>query len=80
MTLQEFTVLPETQKTTALCELGAYVGERKEDYYDILLYKVDDFFVELFYSENSNEIAHVNSFAETESESSLVSSNFASLN
>jgi len=79
MTLQEFNELNGGQKTATIYDQGAYIGERSEEYYNILLYKLPGFYVELFYHEQGNEIAHINGFSE-ETTSSLLYSHLSSLN
>jgi hypothetical protein len=80
MTHQQFNQLHDTQKTTALCEYGEFVGERIEEYYDILVYQVSDFFVELFYNHGSNEIAHLHSFSQVSKLAQNYSRNVSLLN
>ena len=50
MTLFEFQLLPETEQVSILYECGVYIGKRKEKKRSTLLFQLDSFYVEVYYS------------------------------
>ena len=66
MTLYEFNALSEDEKAAVLWSKGDFVTERKENNFNILLYQVQSFYVEVFYSGNENKISRLRSFSSTE--------------
>ena len=66
MTLYEFNALSEDGKAAVLWSKGDFVIERKENNFSILLYQVQSFYVEVFYSGNENKISRLRSFSSTE--------------
>ena len=46
MTLCEFSLLPEKEKTTLLYEQGVYIGKRKTGRITVLLYQLDGFYAD----------------------------------
>ncbi len=62
MTLYQFNVLTENEKTAIVWNEGHFVGDRKENNFSILLYQVQSFYVEVFYSGNENKISRLRSF------------------
>ena len=65
MTLYQFNVLTENEKTAIVWSKGDFVFERKENNFSILLYQVQSFYVEVFYSGNENKISRFRSFSST---------------
>ena len=66
MTLYQFNVLTENEKTAIVWSKGDFVIERKENNFSILLYQVQSFYVEVFYSGNENKISRLRSFSSTQ--------------
>ncbi|RYZ28713.1 MAG: hypothetical protein EOO10_08625 [Chitinophagaceae bacterium] len=54
MTLQEFSLLPESDKATFVWS-GKFQTYRNEEGFTIMLYKVEDFYVEVYYETNTNK-------------------------
>ena len=63
MTLYEFNALSEDEKAAVLWSKGDFVIERKENNFSILLYQVQSFYVEVFYSGKENKISRLRSFS-----------------
>ena len=59
MTLEEFDRLPMTEKVHKTFELGDDLGKRDYLYYQIRLYLIDDFYVEIWYHPNLTRIDRV---------------------
>ena len=55
MTLNQFIQLDEMEQAEAIWK-GKQVAQRTDDQHDILLYKIDGFFVEIYYHRNFNII------------------------
>ena len=55
MTLQEFNTLDAKEQHEAVWA-GTCMGFRKEGEYKIIIYKVGDFYAEIFYIKEDNEI------------------------
>ena len=66
MTLYQFNVLTENEKTTIVWNEGDVVGDRKENNFSILLYQVWSFYVELYYNGQENKISKLRSFSSIE--------------
>ena len=66
MTLYQFNVLTENEKTAIVWSKGDFVIERKENNFSILLHQVQSFYVEVFYSGKENKIRRLRSFSSTE--------------
>ena len=63
MTLYQFNVLTENEKTALVWNGGDFVGDRKENNLTISLYQVQSFYVEVFYSGKENKISRLRSFS-----------------
>lgn len=61
MTLHEFISLSEQEQTTALWD-GSFFLWREEKEHTILLYKLHGFYVEVYYSNETNKITRLNPF------------------
>ncbi|MEI6764493.1 MAG: hypothetical protein WCM76_02560 [Bacteroidota bacterium] len=59
MTLEEFDRLPMTEKVHKTFELGDDLGRRNYLYYQVRLYMIDDFYVEIWYHPNLTKIERV---------------------
>ena len=66
MTLYQFSVLTENEKTAIVWNEGHFVGDRIENNFSIMLYQVRSFYVEVFYSGKENKISRLRSFSSTE--------------
>jgi hypothetical protein len=66
MTLYEFNALTDTDKANTVWNDGEFVGDRLQEFYNVLLYQVHAFYVELFYNPEANEIVHLRSFSSTD--------------
>lgn len=62
MTLHQFKLLPKNKQVEAVWE-GEFFLLRETIKHTILLYKVDGFYVEVYYSNESNEIEKFNPFS-----------------
>jgi hypothetical protein len=62
MTLYEFNLLSENDQAEVVWS-GSHIGERTENEYEILLYQVDGFYVEVFYHKEQNQIVRFRSFS-----------------
>jgi phosphoenolpyruvate synthase/pyruvate phosphate dikinase len=61
MTLYEFIALNERDRANAVWE-GKFIGLREEEKYSILLYRVYDFYCEVFYDKVDNSILRIRPF------------------
>lgn len=50
MTLMEFQDLTESEQVNTLYREGVYVGKRKQGRFKVLLYQLESFYLEVFYS------------------------------
>ena len=66
MTLYQFNVLSDDEKAAILLSKGDFVIERKENNFSILLYQVEWFYVDAFYSRKEYKISRLRSFSSTE--------------
>ena len=65
MTLYEFSKLAADEKAEVVWD-GALVGDRTDDVYNILLYQVNSFYVEVYYQKKRNVIKRIRSFSSTD--------------
>ena len=61
----QFNVMEEQQQTTAIWEKGVYLTERTEGFHRIMLYQIEDFYVEVTHHTHFNVIIKVSSFSDT---------------
>jgi hypothetical protein len=61
MTLYEFISLNDTDKANAVWE-GRFIGLREHAGHSVLLYRVDNFFCEVYYSNEDNTISRIRPF------------------
>ena len=66
MTLYKFILLPEEDKARELWDCGEFFLYRLETPQTVLLYKLHDFYVEVYYSEETNQIVRFNPFCSKE--------------
>lgn len=62
MTLDEFNALSDQEQQTAVWELSNFVVTRREGRDYLNLYAIDQFFVEIRYNPNRNQITRCRSF------------------
>ena len=62
MTLTEFSVLTEEQKALTVWQ-GQFMTYREEVEFMIMLYKVHDFYVEVYYNNKNNRLIKFNPFS-----------------
>ena len=62
ITLYEFNSLNEYEKGAALWDYGVHVSERFDNEYGYSLYQLNDFYVEVKYNGDINEISKFTSF------------------
>jgi hypothetical protein len=61
MRIYDFKALTKTEKAKAVWK-GKLLANREEDNYNILLFNLGDFYVEVFYNANENKIVKFKSF------------------
>ena len=61
MSLYEFIALDEHQKAESVWQ-GEFITFREEDRGTVLLYRVHDFYVEVYYAKETNKIIRFNPF------------------
>ena len=66
MTLYQFNSLDETQQANVLWEYGVHISERPSKYYNLILYQLDGFYVEVWYHPEENSIKRLRSFSSTD--------------
>ena len=62
MTLDEFTLLDEPRQAEALIDHGIFIAERTYKNFDIFLYQIDNFYVEIYHNLNFNVMQGMRSF------------------
>jgi hypothetical protein len=62
MTTEAFKALGDPDQRKFLLEQGAYLGHRKAAPWSVLLYQVQDFYVEVFFSMNNLDIQSIEAF------------------
>lgn len=65
MKLQKFQSLSEADQFDLVDEKANFLAERNEDYYNIRLYALDEFYVELYCHSHFNVIIKTNAFKGT---------------
>lgn len=66
MNLDEFALLTEDQRISILWREAKIIAQRKEDDYNVFLYQVYSFYIEVWYSCNLMNIYSLKSFSSTE--------------
>jgi hypothetical protein len=66
MTSSYFDQLTESRQTDVIWESGVYLDRRKEGFYNVLLFQVDDFYTEIYYHSHFNVIIRIVSFSDTD--------------
>ena len=62
MTQYHFNILDENEKANIVWNKGIQIGERNDRFYNIRLYQVDNFYVEVFHHSHFNVITKFRSF------------------
>ncbi len=57
--------LDELEQADVIWEQGVLIGERKDAFYNILLFQVDAFYAEIYYHSHFNVIIKIKSFSDT---------------
>ncbi len=65
MTLYEINQLNDPEKAEAVWD-GTLIGDRTDNIFNILLYQIDGFYVEVFYQKKRNIIKRIRSFSSTD--------------
>ncbi|MDQ6763269.1 MAG: hypothetical protein M3015_11660 [Bacteroidota bacterium] len=65
MTLYEFNQLNDPEKAEAVWD-GTLIGDRTDNIFNILLYQIDSFYVEVYYQKRRNIIKWIRSFSSTD--------------
>ena len=66
MKLDEFVLLTEDQRISVLWREAKMVAQRNDDNYNIFLYQVYSFYIEVWYSKNLMNIYNLKSFSNTD--------------
>ena len=66
MKLCEFEFLPEAEQLDVIQEDGVYIGKRWRKNFSILLYQVNDFYVEVIYSKYRCYVSNIRCFSSTD--------------
>ena len=65
MTPEQFYELDEMEQAEVIWD-GKHIADRQDKEHHILLYKIDDLFVEVYYHKESNIIVKFNAFSKNE--------------
>ena len=65
MTLCEFSLLSEKEKTALLYKQGVYIGKRKLGSVTVLLYQLEGFYAEVYYRQYRRVVDRIRCFADT---------------
>jgi hypothetical protein len=66
MTLDEFSCLDETHQAGILIDRGIFIAERHYKNFDIFLYEVDNFYVEIYHNLNFNAMQGMRCFKDAD--------------
>lgn len=62
MTRQQFTTLSQDKQLRTLLLRGSFIGERKEDNMEVLLFQLDRCYVEVFFNLDCDDVLYTRSF------------------
>lgn len=65
ITLYEFNSLTKNEKVEVLCECAVYLGERPDAVFRIVLYQINNFYIEVKYDTLNNRIKEFQLFIST---------------
>jgi len=57
--------LDELEQADVIWEQGVLIDERKDDFYNILLFQVEGFYAEIYYHSHFNVIIKIKTFSDT---------------
>jgi hypothetical protein len=66
MTSLYFEQLTEAKQTDVIWESGVFLDRRKDGFYNVLLFQLDDFYTEIYYHSHFNVIIKIVSFTDTD--------------
>ncbi|RYE50665.1 MAG: hypothetical protein EOP48_19390 [Sphingobacteriales bacterium] len=66
MRLKEFSVLDQVAQQETVLDNGCYLSSRLFMEYTVLLFQLDEFYVELYYPRNKDKCVIIKSFEETD--------------
>lgn len=66
MTSTYFDQLTEARQTDVIWEEGVFLDRRKDGFYNILLFQLDEFYTEIYYHAHFNVIIKIVSFSDTD--------------
>ena len=66
MTLQHFKALATDKQRKALLQKGAFVADRITSAFCVYLFQIDKFYVEIFFTKESDDIVWIKSFENTD--------------
>jgi hypothetical protein len=61
----QFNYMQEQEQTTTIWEKGVFLADRIEGFHKIMLYQLEDFYVEVTHHTHFNVILKVSSFTDT---------------
>jgi hypothetical protein len=62
LTFYDFNAMNETEKGNAVFQEGTFVDNRSENGFKVQLYRLQSFYVEVFYDAQANKILYYRSF------------------
>jgi hypothetical protein len=62
LTLYDFNGMDEKEQAEAVFTQGTFIDDRDEDGLKVQLYRLDSFYVEVFYNQKDNKITRYRSF------------------
>ncbi|HEV7621662.1 MAG TPA: hypothetical protein VGO09_08015 [Flavisolibacter sp.] len=65
MKLSDFKLLPLKEQLDILYYQGSYIGKRKAGPVIIILYQLEEFYIEIYYTDYRRHISRVNYFVST---------------
>jgi hypothetical protein len=65
MTLYQFNALNEKEQFDTLWDKGVHISERENDDHRLVLYQIDNFYVEVWYHMEENVIKKLKTFSST---------------
>jgi len=66
MTVFEYHKMSEEEQMDVLMHSGVLVGERKSSFYQVKLYQIEGFYVELYHHTHFNVVVNINVFTNTD--------------
>ena len=66
MTLDEFRLMNLNDQAETTWNMGVLLGHREEGVHNMILYRINDFFAEIYYDRDMNEITGIKSFVSDE--------------